>query len=107
MSIDIMLALNLEGASDEERGKFYESLEGSGWMKLPSVDTLWIMSTRKAINKIGAEMLVKSSLDKASKISNAHFSAWYMIAPGDNALRGHHNNHLLGRPPVKTVLGEP
>lgn len=105
MSVEAMIVLNLHTTDHKKRALFYESLEDSGWEKLPSVDTLWLCPLSEILSNKGAEKIVKAALNNASAVSRVDYSSWYFIGKDDDVLRGHDGTGIYKYLSIDTILG--
>ncbi|EQA64329.1 hypothetical protein [Leptospira alexanderi] len=70
MGYKALITLDLPNATDENRKKFYESLEKDKWTKIGDLTTAWKASFNDDVERESAINVLKSDLNKAKKNSD-------------------------------------
>lgn len=65
MGYQLLITLDLNNATSEQRETFYGMLTEEKWIKLTNLTTAWRCSFSDGVNRIQAEKQIKSDLEKA------------------------------------------
>lgn len=65
-----LITLDLPSSSDEQRKKFYESLENEKWIKIDNLTTAWKVSFKDDIERAAALNILKKELSEAKTYSS-------------------------------------
>lgn len=66
MAISVMLSVDLNSVTSQERTKFYEELKSRLWVKL-KLTTTWRATFQEGVSKAGAISTTKSDVAAAAK----------------------------------------
>ncbi|KIP71413.1 hypothetical protein SN11_16890 [Vibrio harveyi] len=81
MAINVMLSVDLHGASTQQRNEFNEYLFDKGWLKM-QVDTVWTYEY-KELGFETAKKFIKSCVVEAAQIAKVKYDALALVCMSD------------------------